>query len=80
MKIIIPASGTGERFKAAGYRDFKSLIQVTDTKKVMDYVLTMFPGDNEFFVISSPETYNVMDEYLKTTNVTSNTLNTLGQS
>ena len=29
MKIIIPASGTGERFKAAGYKETKPLIPVT---------------------------------------------------
>jgi|SRR5690554_1745743 len=63
MKVIIPASGEGLRFKNAGYVDPKPLINVND-KKIIDYVLNCFSANDEFFIISSPSTYDRMDEYL----------------
>jgi len=65
MKVIIPASGTGERFIAAGYEKTKPLIDVNSSIKIIDYVINCFDKENdEFFIITSGETYDVMDEYL----------------
>jgi NDP-sugar pyrophosphorylase family protein len=69
MKIIIPASGTGERFKAAGYVDTKPLIPVTKDKRILDYVIDCFSSDDEYFFITSPETYNEVQEFLETKDI-----------
>lgn len=66
MKIIIPASGTGERFKDAGYIDTKPLIPVTTDKRILDYVIDCFSSDDEYFFITSPETYNDVQNFLET--------------
>lgn len=67
MKIIIPASGIGKRFMSAGYTDTKPLIQVTEDKKILDYVVESFDVDNdEFFFITSPATHDVMQSYIET--------------
>lgn len=63
MKVIIPASGTGERFKNAGYGAFKALLKVND-KLVIDHIIDSLSLEDEFFVISSNETYFEMDKYL----------------
>lgn len=68
MKVIIPASGTGERFKRSGYGVFKALLKVND-KHVMDYIIDSFDVEDEFFIISSIETYNEMDAYLSEKNI-----------
>ena len=70
MKVIIPASGTGERFKKAGYKDVKPLIDVTEHTKIIDYVIDMFDKENDsFYVISSPETFDDMEMYLNTMSI-----------
>lgn len=66
MKIIIPASGTGERFKAAGYADTKPLISVTENKRILDYVIDCFSPDDEYFFITSPETHKEIQKFLET--------------
>lgn len=43
-------SGEGSRFKVAGYQTIKPLIQVNG-KPIIEYVVDMFPGDNEFIFI-----------------------------
>lgn len=66
MKIIIPASGVGKRFQAAGYTDTKPLIQVTEDKKIIDFVVDCFDKENdEFFFITSPATHDVMQSYIE---------------
>ncbi len=50
MQIIIPMSGFGERFRAAGYVIPKSLIEV-DGKPIIQHVVEMFPGEKEVFFI-----------------------------
>lgn len=50
MQIIIPMSGEGLRFKAAGYQTLKSLICVNG-KPIIEYVVDLFPGDHEFLFI-----------------------------
>lgn len=70
MKVIIPASGTGERFKKANYEKTKPLINVTASKKIIDYVFDVFDTKNdEFFIISSPSAYDEMEEHLAQTNI-----------
>lgn len=43
MQLVIPMSGFGERFRAAGYETPKPLIEV-DGKPIVGHVLDMFPG------------------------------------
>ncbi len=50
MQIIIPMSGYGERFKKAGYKVPKPLIEV-DGKPIIQHVVEMFPGEKKFFFI-----------------------------
>ena len=69
MKIIIPASGTGERFKSAGYKDTKPLINVLENKKIIDYVIDIFDVTDEFFFIMSPETFDEMSSYISTLDI-----------
>lgn len=54
MKIIIPMSGVGRRFQAAGYRDPKPLIPV-DGKPIIEHVVGMFPGETDFVFICNQE-------------------------
>ena len=50
MQIIIPMSGTGERFLKAGYRAPKPLIHV-DGKPIIAHVIGLFPGETDFVFI-----------------------------
>ena len=50
MQIVIPMSGYGERFRAAGYTVPKPLIEI-DGKPIIEYVVGMFPGENDFLFI-----------------------------
>lgn len=69
MKIIIPASGTGERFKAAGYKDTKPLIPVTTDKRIIDYVIDAFSPEDEYYFITSPETHDDVQKFLETKSI-----------
>ena len=50
MQIIIPMSGFGERFRAAGYKVPKPLIKVHG-KPIIHHVIDMFPGEEDFTFI-----------------------------
>lgn len=50
MQIIIPMSGEGSRFKAAGYQNLKPLIEIHN-KPLIEYVVDMFPGDHTFIFV-----------------------------
>lgn len=50
MQIIIPMSGFGERFRRAGYRVPKPLIEI-DGKPIIAHVIDMFPGERDFIFI-----------------------------
>lgn len=50
MKIIIPMSGFGERFRVAGYEVPKPLI-IIDGKPIIEHVINMFPGETDFLFI-----------------------------
>ena len=50
MQIIIPMSGFGERFRRAGYKKPKPLIEV-EGKPIIAHVIDMFPGEKDFTFI-----------------------------
>lgn len=50
MHIIIPLSGSGQRFADAGYREIKPLIPVHG-KPIIEYVIDLFPGEHDFIFI-----------------------------
>ena len=54
MQIIIPMSGIGKRFQDAGYKDIKPLIKIHG-KPIIEWVVNLFPGDNEFIFICREE-------------------------
>ncbi len=54
MKIIIPMSGSGKRFVDAQYKEIKPLIKV-DGKSIIEYVVNLFPGENDFIFICNKE-------------------------
>ena len=54
MQIIIPMSGFGERFKRAGYKIPKPLIEV-EGKPIISHVIDMFPGEKNFIFICNKE-------------------------
>jgi len=68
MQIVIPMSGSGNRFREAGYKKPKPLIEV-DGKPIIEHVVSMFPDEQDFIFICS-------EEHLETTNMRA-TLNRL---
>lgn len=50
MQIVVPMSGRGSRFGAAGYRDIKPLIPV-DGMPVIEHIVRQFPGETDFLFI-----------------------------
>jgi NDP-sugar pyrophosphorylase family protein len=57
MQIIIPMSGFGERFRAAGYNMPKPLIKV-EGKTIIQHIVEMFPGETDFTFICNSEHLN----------------------
>ncbi|MCX6124396.1 MAG: glycosyltransferase family 2 protein [Proteobacteria bacterium] len=54
MQIIIPMSGLGSRFQAAGYTEPKPLIKV-DGKPIIEHVVRMFPGETDFVFVCAED-------------------------
>ena len=54
MKIIIPMSGFGERFRRAGYLVPKPLVEV-EGKPIIAHVIDMFPGESDFLFICNQD-------------------------
>ncbi len=50
MQIVIPMSGFGERFRHAGYRIPKPLIDI-DGKPMIAWVIDLFPNEKNFYFI-----------------------------
>ncbi len=50
MQIIIPMSGFGERFRKAGYKIPKPLIEV-DGKPIIQYIVEMFSKEDDFIFV-----------------------------
>lgn len=46
MQIIIPMTGNGSRFKAAGYTRLKPFIEVHG-QPIIEWIVRMFPGDQD---------------------------------
>lgn len=54
MQIIIPMSGLGTRFIAAGYTDPKPLIKI-GRKPMIEYIIDNFPGEKDFLFICNQQ-------------------------
>lgn len=54
MQIIIPMSGFGERFRRAGYKVPKPLIEV-DGKPIIAHVIDLFPGEKDVSFICNED-------------------------
>jgi NDP-sugar pyrophosphorylase family protein len=54
MQIVIPMSGAGSRFVAAGYSTLKPLIEV-EGKPIVEHVVNMFPGERDFIFICAAD-------------------------
>ncbi len=54
MQIVIPMSGFGERFRIAGYKVPKPLINI-DGKPIIAHVLNLFPGESNFIFVCNQE-------------------------
>lgn len=68
MQIVIPMSGFGERFRKAGYKIPKPLIEV-EGKPIIHHVIDMFPGEEKFIFICNEDhlndnSYNMRDTIL----------------
>ena len=59
FQIIIPMSGFGERFRRAGYKVPKPLIEV-DGKPIIAHVIEMFPNEEDFIFICNND--HLLDE------------------
>ncbi len=46
LQLVIPMSGQGSRFARVGFEDPKPLIEV-DGRPMIEWVLRMFPGEEE---------------------------------
>ncbi|MBI5922479.1 MAG: NTP transferase domain-containing protein [Betaproteobacteria bacterium] len=57
MQIVVPMSGFGERFRRAGYKVPKPLIEI-DGKPIIAHVIDMFPGENDFVFICNHDHLN----------------------
>jgi len=54
MQIVIPMSGTGSRFRAAGYTTLKPLIEV-EGRPIIEHIVNMYPGESDFLFICSSD-------------------------
>lgn len=61
MQIIIPMTGMGSRFKAAGYKRLKPFIEVHN-RPLIEWVVKLFPGDESKIV------FICQDQHLKSLN------------
>lgn len=67
MNIIIPMAGAGIRFQDAGYDVIKPLIEV-EGKPIIEWVVSLFPGENNFIFICR-------EDHLRVTNLESVLMN-----
>ena len=54
MQIIIPMSGFGERFRRAGYKTPKPLIEI-EGKAIIEHVVDLFPGERDITFICNED-------------------------
>ncbi len=57
VQIIVPMSGFGERFRSAGYKTPKPLIEV-EGKPIIAHVIEMFPQETNFLFICNEDHLN----------------------
>src|SRR5262245_38308054 len=50
MQVVVPMSGFGERFRRAGFRVPKPLIEV-EGKTMLEHVVELFPGVEDFVFV-----------------------------
>ncbi len=55
MKIIIPMTGYGSRFVAAGYKDLKPMIMVQGKPIIQWIVEDIYPGETDFLFVCRKE-------------------------
>jgi NDP-sugar pyrophosphorylase family protein len=60
MKLVIPMSGSGSRFVAAGYTSLKPLILV-EGRPLIAHVLDMFPGEEDVIFVCNQEHLDTTD-------------------
>lgn len=63
MQVIVPMTGYGSRFKAAGYKDLKPFIEVCG-KPMIEWVLKMYPQTTKFILVMRKSTYEEYDTVL----------------
>jgi len=66
MQIIIPMTGYGSRFKAAGYQELKPFIKVHN-KPIIEWVVKMFPGDEDKITFICQEMHLESLDYVRFT-------------
>lgn len=66
MKIIIPMTGYGSRFKAAGYKDLKPLIKVQGMPIIEWIVKYIYPGESNFLFVCRKEHIKNIPEMMRT--------------
>nr|WP_326125936.1 NTP transferase domain-containing protein [uncultured Oscillibacter sp.] len=65
MKIIIPMTGYGSRFVAAGYKELKPLIRVNGVPIIEWIVRGMFPGQEDFLFVCRQEHLDTVEDMEK---------------
>ena len=55
MQIIIPMTGFGSRFVAAGYRELKPFIRVNNKPMIQWIVDGIYPGESDFLFVCRKE-------------------------
>ena len=67
MQVIIPMTGYGSRFVAAGYKDLKPFIKVQD-KPIIEWIVKgMYPGETNIIFVCRQEhldSIDGMEDYL----------------
>jgi len=64
MQILIPMSGFGERFRRAGYKIPKPLIEL-EGKPIIAHVIDMFPGECNFIFICNQDHLDNPEYHMK---------------
>lgn len=62
VQLVIPMSGVSRRFTEVGYTEPKSLLKIEGEKRMIEYVLNMFPNEKDVSFICN-------DKHLRETNM-----------
>lgn len=63
LQVVIPMTGYGSRFKAAGYEKLKPFIKV-GSKTMIEWVISMYPEGTEFvFICRENHYYNYREDF-----------------